>query len=36
MGKGALDGIKAKLAAVEKDITANESIALGTDFPAGQ
>ena len=36
MGKGAMDGIKAKLAAVEKDLAANEAIALGTDFPAGQ
>ncbi len=36
MGKGALDGIKAKLAAVERDIAANEDLALGTDFPAGE
>lgn len=36
MGKSALDGIKAKLAAVEKDIAANEAIALSTDFGAGE
>jgi NAD(P)-dependent dehydrogenase (short-subunit alcohol dehydrogenase family) len=36
MGKGALDGIKAKLAAVEKDIAANEALALATDFPPGE
>lgn len=36
MGKGALDGIKTKLAAVEKDLAANEAIALGTDFDAGE
>jgi hypothetical protein len=36
MGKGAIDGIKAKLAAVEKDLAANEAIALSTDFPTGQ
>ena len=36
MGKGALDGIKAKLAAVEKDIAANEAIALSTDFGPGE
>jgi len=36
MGKGALDGIKAKLAAVEKDLAANEALALSTDFPQGE
>ncbi len=36
MGKGAIDGMKAKLAAVEKDLAANEAIALGTDFPTGE
>jgi NAD(P)-dependent dehydrogenase (short-subunit alcohol dehydrogenase family) len=34
LGKGALEGIKAKLAAVHNDITANEAIARSTDFDA--
>lgn len=33
LGKVALQSIKAKLTAVEKDVAANEAIALGTDFP---
>lgn len=32
LGKTALDGIKAKLAAVQRDMTANEAIALSTHF----
>jgi NAD(P)-dependent dehydrogenase (short-subunit alcohol dehydrogenase family) len=32
LGKTALEGIKAKLAAVQKDIAANEAIALSTHF----
>ena len=34
MGKSALDGIKAKLAAVQNDLAANEALALSTDFDA--
>ena len=36
MGKGALDGIRAKLNAVQADLAANEALALRTDFPPGE
>jgi NAD(P)-dependent dehydrogenase (short-subunit alcohol dehydrogenase family) len=34
LGKGAVDSIKAKLAAVQNDIAANEAIALSADYSA--